>query len=122
MDALMELLKVFVTGGLICVIGQILLDTTNLTAPRILVIYVVAGGLLTALGWYQPIVDFGGSGATVPLTGFGYTLVKGALEGLKKEGILGVITGGLKSSAAGISVALVFGYIIALIFNPKAKD
>ncbi len=122
MDALWEIVKVFVVGGLICVIGQILLDTTNLTAPRILVLFVVAGGLLTALGWYQPLVDFAGSGATVPLTGFGYNLVKGAMDGLKEEGLLGILTGGIKNTAAGISAALVFGYIIALIFNPKTKQ
>ncbi len=118
----MMMIKVFVVGGLICVIGQILLDATTLTAPRILVLFVVTGGILTALGWYQPLVDFAGSGATVPITGFGYNLVKGALDALKSDGLLGIITGGIKNSAAGIATALVFGYLIALIFNPKTKS
>lgn len=121
MDFLMETVRVFFVGGLICVAGQILLDTTSLTAPRILVSFVVAGGVLTAIGWYQPLVDFAGSGATVPITGFGYTLVKGAMDALKTDGLLGVLTGGIKNSAAGIATALVFGYVIALIFDPKSK-
>ena len=121
MEFLKETLWVFFMGGLICVIGQILLDTTNLTAPRILVLFVVAGGVLTAVGWYQPLVDLAGSGATVPITGFGYNLVKGAVDALKDDGLLGVITGGIKNSAAGIAAALVFGYVVALIFNPKSK-
>lgn len=115
----MDYLWAFLIGGLICTVGQILMDTTTLTAPRILVIFVVSGVLLEAAGLYQPIVDIAGTGATVPLPGFGYTLCKGAIEGAK-EGFLGALTGPLKASAAGIGTALAFGYIISLIFTPKS--
>ncbi len=118
---MMEIIRVFLTGGLICITGQILMDTTQLTAPRILVLFVVIGGILGGLGWYEPVIDFARNGATVPLPGFGYSLVKGALKGLESDGFLGILTGGIKETAAGISVALVFGYIIALCFNPKSK-
>ncbi len=109
----------FLIGGAICAIGQLLMDGTKLTAPRILVIFVVAGAVLQGLQLYQPIVDLAGCGATVPLPGFGYTLAKGAMEGAK-QGLLQAVAGGLKSSAAGIAIAIVWGYIIALIFNPKS--
>lgn len=109
----------FLIGGAICAIGQLLMDTTKLTAPRILVIFVVAGAVLQGLQLYQPLVDIAGSGATVPLPGFGYSLAKGAMEGAK-EGLLQAVTGGLKATAAGITVAIAWGYIIALIFNPKS--
>lgn len=115
----MEYLWAFLIGGVICVIGQILMDTTMLTAPRILVIFVVSGVVLQALGLYQPIVDLAGNGATVPLPGFGYSLAKGAMDGAK-DGFLPAITGPLETTAAGIGVALAFGYIIALIFTPKS--
>lgn len=114
-----EYVWAFVIGGIICVIGQILLDTTMLTAPRILVIFVVSGVVLQALGLYQPLVDLAGNGATVPLPGFGYNLAKGAMEGAK-EGFIPAITGPLENSAAGIGVAVTFGYIVSMIFNPKS--
>lgn len=98
--------------------GQILMDTTNLTTPRVLVIFVIAGIVLQAFGLYQPLVDIAGAGARVPLPGFGYNLAKGAMEGAS-EGLLEAVTGGLKAAAGGISVAIVWGYIVALIMNPK---
>ena len=100
---IMEMVRVFAVGGGICVIGQLLLDFTNLNAPKILVLFVAAGGRLTALGLYQPLVDFAGSGATVPLPGFGYSLVRGVLEEAASEGWLGVLTGGIRNAAAGIT-------------------
>lgn len=115
----MEYLYAFLTGGFLCVIGQMLLDRTKLTAPRILVIFVVSGVVLTALHLYQPIVKFAGNGATTPLPGFGYALAKGAMEGAK-DGFIGAVTGALRETAAGITVAVAFGYLIALIFNPKS--
>lgn len=115
----MEYLWAFIIGGAICVIGQILMDTTTLTAPRILVIFVVSGVVLQAFNLYEPIVELGGNGATVPLPGFGYSLAKGAMEGAK-EGFLEAVTGPLKATAAGIGIALTFGYAAALVFNPKS--
>ncbi|MGI6751908.1 MAG: stage V sporulation protein AE [Anaerovoracaceae bacterium] len=116
----MEYLWAFVIGGILCVIGQILMDATPLTPPRILVIFVVAGGILTGLGLYQPLVELAGTGATVPLPGFGYALAKGSMEGVAKGEILGILSGGIKDTAAGVAVAISFGYLIALIFNPKS--
>lgn len=115
----MEYLWAFLIGGGFCIIGQILMDTTTLTAPRILVLFVVSGVVLQAVGLYEPIVGLAGTGATVPLPGFGYSLAKGAMEGAK-EGFLEAVTGPLEATAAGIGVALAFGYIVALIFNPKS--
>lgn len=115
----MDYLYCFLIGGIICVIGQILLDTTKLTAPRVLVIFVVSGAILQGLNLYQPIVDLAGNGATVPLPGFGYALAKGAMEGAK-DGFLAALTGAVKATAAGVTVAIAFGYIIAVIFNPKS--
>ncbi len=115
------LLKCFITGGLICVIGQILIDKTKLTSARILVIFVTAGVILGGLGIYQYLVDFAGAGATVPLTGFGYNLAKGTIEAVKESGLIGVFTGGLKATSGGISAAVFFGYIASLIFKPKMK-
>lgn len=117
----MDYLKAFITGGAICVIGQLLMDYTKLTPARILVIFVTAGAILEGLGIYQILVDFGGAGATTPLTGFGYSLAKGAMKEVKKVGILGAFTGGLKAAAGGIAGAIFFGYIMALLFNPKSK-
>ena len=114
-------LKAFLVGGLICVIGQILLQTTKLTSARILVLFVVSGVILTALGVYKPLVDFAGAGATVPLTGFGYSLAMGAIEAVNKYGVLGALAGGVTSTAAGIAAAIVFGLLNALIFKPHAK-
>ena len=115
------LLKCFVTGGLICVIGQILIDKTKLTSARILVIYVTVGAILGGLGIYQYLVDFAGAGATVPLTGFGYNLAKGTIEAVKDSGLIGVFTGGLKAASGGIAAAVFFGYIASLISKPKMK-
>lgn len=117
----MSYLSAFLIGGLICAIGQILIDKTKLTAARILVVYVVAGVVLAALGVYQKIVDIGGAGATIPLTGFGYNLAKGVFSEVDRIGILGVFTGGFKAAAAGLSAAVFFGYIMAAISKPKAK-
>lgn len=115
----MEYLWAFVIGGAWCVIGQLLLDSTKLTAPRILVIFVVSGVMLQALNLYQPLVDLAGNGATVPLPGFGYNLAKGAMVGAQK-GFLEAITGPVKATAAGVAVAITFGYIVSLIFTPKS--
>ena len=117
----MSLLRCFVVGGIICVIGQILIDKTKLTPARILVIFVTTGAILGGLGIYQHLVDFAGSGATVPLTGFGYNLAKGAIEGVKEYGLVGAFTGGVKASAGGIAAAVFFGYIASLISKPKMK-
>jgi len=117
----MNYLKAFITGGALCVIGQLLMDHTKLTPSRVLVIFVTAGVILQGLGIYQILVDFGGAGATTPLTGFGYSLAEGAMKGVKEAGILGAFTGGLKAAAGGIAGAIFFGYIMALLFNPKSK-
>lgn len=122
MDIFMEYLKTFVVGGLICVIGQILLDRANLTTGKIMVSFVVIGAILHAFGWYQPIVDFAGAGATVPISGFGYALAKGAIDEVTKQGFMGAFSGGIKATAAGITAAIVFGYMAALISNPKSKS
>ncbi|MBU5438222.1 stage V sporulation protein AE [Tissierella sp. MSJ-40] len=118
----MEYLKAFVVGGLICVVGQIILDTTKLTPAHILVIFVTAGVVLGGLGLYEPLVKFGGAGATVPLPGFGYSLAKGAMEGAKSKGIIGAFTGGLEATAGGVAAAIIFGYIMALVADPKTKN
>lgn len=117
----MQLLKCFIIGGLLCVIGQILIDKTKLTPARILVAYVTTGVILGGLGIYQYLVDFAGSGATVPLTGFGYNLAKGTIQAVKESGLIGAFTGGLKASAGGIAAAVFFGYIASLISKPKMK-
>ena len=116
----MDYLKAFFVGGLLCVIGQILIDKTKLTPARILVSYVVIGVFLGAIGVYEPLVEFGGAGATVPLTGFGYNLAKGVKEAVNEDGFLGILTGGLKATAGGIAAAIVSGLLASLIF--KAKD
>jgi len=121
MDELLIFVKAFVVGGLICVIGQILIQTTKLTSARILVLYVVAGVVLTAIGVYKPLVDFAGAGATVPLTGFGYSLAMGAVEAVNSYGLFGALAGGVTRTAAGIAAAVFFGLLNALIFKPKAK-
>ncbi len=117
----MLLIRCFIVGGLICVIGQILIDKTKLTPARILVTFVTLGTLLGGLGIYKYLVDFAGCGATVPLLGFGNNLAKGAIEAVKQNGILGAFTGGLKASAGGIAAAVFFGYIASLISKPKMK-
>lgn len=118
---MMELIKAFIVGGLICVVGQILIDKTKLMSGRILVLFVVLGCILGGLGLYKPIVDFAGSGATVPLTGFGYNLAKGVMEEVDSAGFLGVFTGGLKAAAGGLTAAVVFAFLASLVFNPKEK-
>ena len=115
------LLKCFVTSGIICVIGQILIDKTKLTPAKILVIFVTTGAILGGLGIYQYLVDFAGSGASVPLTGFGYNLAKGAIEGVQQYGLVSAFTGGVKAAAGGIAAAVFFGYLAALISKPKMK-
>ena len=118
---LMGLLKCFVVGGIICIIGQLLIDKTKLTPARILVIYVTAGAILGGLGIYKYIIEFVGAGATVPLTGFGANLAKGAIQEVQSSGLLGAFTGGVKASAGGIAAAVLFGYLASLIAKPKIK-
>lgn len=118
----MEYLRAFIVGGGICIIGQILIDKTALTPARVLVIFVTLGVILQGFGIYQNLLDFGGAGASVPLTGFGYTLAKGAIADVEKLGLIGAFTGGVKAAAGGISAAVFFGYIMAIIFNPKTKE
>ena len=118
----MDYIKAFIVGGILCVIGQILIDRTKLTPARILVSYVVAGVFLGALGVYKPLVDFAGAGATVPLTGFGYTLAKGVKEAIAKDGFLGIFSGGFKATATGICAAVIFGLIVSVLFRPKDKS
>lgn len=113
--------RVFLVGGALCAIGEVLLLKTNLTSARILVVYVVAGAILTAVGLYKPLVDFAAAGATVPLTGFGYSLAMGAIDAVHKYGLIGALAGGLTSTAGGISAAILFGLLNALIFKPAAK-
>lgn len=117
----MEYIKAFIVGGIICVIGQLLMDGTKLTPAHVLVTFVTSGAILTALGIYEPIVKFGGTGATIPLPGFGYSLAKGAINSVKNAGLLGAFTGGIESTAGGVAAAIVFGYTMAVIFNPKSK-
>ena len=117
----MGLLKCFVTGGLICVIGQILIDKTKLTPARILVAFVTTGAILGGLGWYKYLIDFAGCGATVPLTGFGNLLSKGAITEIQSSGLIGAFTGGTQAAAGGIAAAIFFGYIASLVSKPKIK-
>lgn len=118
----MDYLKAFIVGGFICAIGQILIDKTKLTPARILVSFVCLGVVLQLFGIYEPLVEFAGAGATVPLTGFGYTLCKGVEKAVSESGFLGIFTGGLTAGAAGICAACVFGILAALIFKPKSKN
>ena len=122
MELILAYLKCFVVGGALCALGQILIDKTSLTPARILTIYVVLGVVLGALGVYQPLVDWAGDGASIPLTVFGNTLAKGVREAVAERGWLGIFTGGFTSSAAGICAALLFGYLAALLFRPREKD
>lgn len=117
----MEYLKAFLCGGVLCVIGQLLIDKTKMTPARILVTYVVSGVVLTALGLYPYLVDWAGAGATVPLTGFGYALARGVAEAVAEKGWLGLFTGGTMATAGGIAAAIFFGLLVALIFKPKSK-
>ena len=121
MDTFIEYLKVFAVGGALCAIGQILIDKTKLTPARILTAYVVCGVILSAAGLYEPLVDFAGAGATVPLTGFGHTLASGVKKAVGLNGVLGAFTGGFTACAAGICAAMFFGVIVALLCKPKEK-
>ncbi len=117
----MDYLWAFIFGGLLCAVGQVLIDYTKLTPARILTAYVVAGVVLGALGWYQPFVEFAGAGASVPLTGFGNVLVEGVKKAVDENGFIGVLTGGLTGAAGGITAAMIFALIAALIFKSKEK-
>ncbi len=121
MSGLTDYIWVFIIGGLICVVGQLLISLTRLTASRILVLFVTIGVVLTAIGLYKPLVELAGAGATVPLTGFGYSLGKGAIEGAMENGFIGAFTGGIKATAGGVAAAILFGYLNAVIFTPKTK-
>ena len=121
LDLFLKCLYAFLVGGFICFIGQVLIDFTKLTPARILVAYVVAGVILTAIGVYEPLVKFAGAGATVPLTGFGYSLATGVKEAVAEYGLIGALCGGLTATAAGITASVFFGYIMALIFKPGDK-
>ena len=114
-------LAVFGVGGLLCALAEILIIKTKLTPARILVVYVCVGAVLTAIGIYEPIVDYAGTGATVPISGFGYSLAKGVMEAVDKEGFIGIFTGGITSTAAGIAAAVTFGLIFAMLGKPKEK-
>lgn len=119
---ILDYIKAFVVGGILCAIGQILIDKTSLTPAKILVSYVVAGVILGGFGIYKPFAEWAGAGATVPLTGFGNTLAQGVKKAVEEKGLLGAFTGGFTSAAGGICAAIFFGYIIALIFKPKEKN
>lgn len=118
---MVALYMAFLIGGALCVVGQLAMDLTKpgITPGHILVGYITIGAILSALGLYQPLIDIGGAGATIPLSGFGHTLAQGAIEGVKQKGILGAFSGGVEAAAAGICAAVVFGYIVAVLFNPK---
>lgn len=118
----MQYLNAFWVGGLICAIAQILIDKTKLTPARILVLFVVVGVVLGGLGIYEPLVQFAGAGATVPIVGFGNVLAQGVIKGVEEHGFLGVLTGGAEAASGGITAAIVFGFLMALIFKPKIKS
>ena len=118
----MEYLKAFLCGGVLCIIGQLLIDRTSLTPARILVAYVVAGVILGGVGLYQPLADWAGAGATVPLTGFGNLLAKGVKKAVAEKGLFGALTGGITAAAGGITAAVFFGFLVALLFKSKPKS
>lgn len=117
----MDYLMAFIVGGIICVIGQVLVDKTKMTSARILVLFIVAGCLLGGIGIYEKIVEIGGAGATVTLPGFGYNLAKGVMKEVDQSGLMGIFTGGLKAAAAGITASMLFSLLAAVVFNPKEK-
>ena len=119
---MLKILLVFVVGGLICVIGQLLMDLTrsSITPAHILVGYVTGGVLLSAIGLYQPLVDLAGAGATIPLSGFGHSLAQGAIKAVEQKGLLGAFSGGIESTAVGVAAAVIFGYAFAVLFNPRS--
>ena len=118
---LLTYIKVFIVGGIICLIAQIMMDYFKMQTPYVMVTYVSLGAVLTFLGLYEPIVKFGEAVATVPIIGFGYSLAKGVIKGIESDGFLGIFTGGITATAGGVAAAIFFGYIISVIFNPKAK-
>ena len=118
---LLTYIKVFIVGGIICLIAQIMMDYFKMQTPYVMVTYVSLGAVLTFLGLHEPIVKFGEAGATVPIIGFGYSLAKGVIKGIESDGFLGIFTGGITATAGGVAAAIFFGYIISVIFNPKAK-
>ena len=120
-QTIMSYVNAFFIGGLICAVGQVLIDKTKMTAARILVLFVTVGVVLTTLGLYQKVLEIGGAGATIPLTGFGYSLAKGAFNDVDKYGLLGAFTGGIRATAAGVSAAIFFGYLASVAFKPKPK-
>lgn len=122
MEIFINCLKAFLVGGTFCLIGQLLIDYTKLTPARILVSFVVAGVILSAVGLYKPLVEFAGAGATVPLTGFGHSLAEGVRKAVNENGFIGIFTGGLTATSAGIAAAIVFGYLMALIFKPHDRN
>ncbi len=122
METFLMFVKAFAIGGGICLIGQVIIDFTHLTNGRILVIFLLLGAILQAFGLYQPLIEWAGAGASVPISGFGCALVKGAVEAAKTEGIVGAFTGGLKACATGITTAIFFGYLVALKFKPRTKQ
>ncbi|MBO7217217.1 MAG: stage V sporulation protein AE [Clostridia bacterium] len=122
MELILNLVKAFLVGGAICVVGQILIDYTKLTPARILVGFVVLGVFLSGIGIYKPLVDFAGAGATVPLTGFGHSLAEGVKKAVDENGFIGIFMGGLTATSAGITAAIVFGYLMSLIFKPHDRN
>ena len=121
MEIFMQYVRIFICGGLFCVVAQVMIDKTKITPARILVGYVVAGVILTAIGLYEPLVNFARSGATVPLTGFGYVLAKGVQKSVSEKGMIGAFTGGLTAASAGLAMAVMLGSVCALIFRSRAK-
>lgn len=121
MEIFLQFVRVFITGGTICAIAQILMDKTSITSARILVLFLVLGAFMTSIGIYEKIVMWGSYGATVPITGFGYALIKGVFQEIDKVGLIGVFTGGIKATSAGITSSMLFGYITALIAKPDIK-
>ncbi|MDR0380969.1 MAG: stage V sporulation protein AE [Oscillospiraceae bacterium] len=118
----MEYLKAFLVGGALCAVGQVLIDRTRLTPARVLVVFVTAGVVLTAVGLYEPLIRWAGAGAQVPLTGFGYTLARGVRAAVAEKGLLGALSGGLTAAAAGVTAAIFFGFLTALLFRPRDKE
>lgn len=122
MELFWAMVRAFVVGGALCALGELLILRTNLTSARILVLFVIAGVSLGALGIYEPLIEFAGAGATTPLTGFGYSLSQGAIKGAREEGLMGALSGGIAATAAGVAASIVFGYIAALCSRPRSKD
>lgn len=121
MELLIDCAKAFLVGGILCAVGQVLIDRTNLTPARILTLYVVSGVVLSAVGLYGPLADWAGAGASVPLTGFGHTIANGVREAVEEKGVLGAFTGGLTASAGGVAAAICFGFLAAAVFKPREK-